>query len=394
MLLINDFGGYAFIDELAVELGSRGASISHSFCKSLTSTPPGVSGQSVGSENQLGIALDRPMNKYAFVRRRQQEIEYGKKLIRVLERKNIESVVSANMPLDAQKHLWAFADHKCIKKFYWLQDLLGEATVTILRKKLGLVGRVIGNYYQSLERKLLRESHGVISICESFDRFVCDLGVERDRRLVLPNWANLSAFQGIVPVPHENENDTDRRQIVYSGTLSMKHNPQLIVELAKGIEAYNNWSVLVRSQGSGADFLKAKVQNDGIKNLFVEPFLPINELPNVLSDASILLAILEPEASQYSVPSKVLTYLCSGRPILLAMPAENLAAKTVLQANAGRCVPPDDSSKLVSTAIELINSGRTRQELGKNGRRYAEENFSIADIADRIVEFIKRAGCS
>ncbi|MFN9639393.1 MAG: glycosyltransferase [Pirellula sp.] len=64
------------------------------------------------------------------------------------------------------------------------------------------------------------------------------------------------------------------------------------------------------------------------------------------------------------------------------MPEDNLAAKTVLQA------------KLISTAIELINSTRNREELGRNGRRYAEENFSIGDIANRKVEFIKRAGCS
>jgi hypothetical protein len=47
------------------------------------------------------------------------------------------------------------------------------------------------------------------------------------------------------------------------------------------------------------------------------------------------------DAGTLSVPSKVQPYLCAGRPILLAAPAENLAARIVARENAGLVVHPE-----------------------------------------------------
>ena len=45
--------------------------------------------------------------------------------------------------------------------------------------------------------------------------------------------------------------------------------------------------------------------------------------------------MIEADAGKFAVPSKVPSYMCAGRPILLAAPKENLAARTVARANAG-----------------------------------------------------------
>ena len=55
----------------------------------------------------------------------------------------------------------------------------------------------------------------------------------------------------------------------------------------------------------------------------------------MLASATVLIGILEEDAGVFSVPSKVLSYLCAGRPIVLCAPAENLASRTLLEAEAG-----------------------------------------------------------
>ena len=52
------------------------------------------------------------------------------------------------------------------------------------------------------------------------------------------------------------------------------------------------------------------------------PYQPFGRLSEVLASADVLVALLESDAGAYSVPSKVLTYLAAGRPILGAIPAE------------------------------------------------------------------------
>ena len=96
--------------------------------------------------------------------------------------------------------------------------------------------------------------------------------------------------------------------------------------------------MLVVSEGPGADWLAEHASPDDALRLL--PYQPYERLPEVLASADVLVAVLEPDAGAFSVPSKVLTYLCAGRPLLGALPADNLAARVVTQSGGGIVVPP------------------------------------------------------
>ena len=87
--------------------------------------------------------------------------------------------------------------------------------------------------------------------------------------------------------------------------------------------------------------------------------------------ADVLLATIEPEAGTFAVPSKVLSYLCAGRPILLTAPKENLAARIVERANAGIVVDPADATGFLAAALRLRDEPQLCATMGANGRAYA-----------------------
>jgi glycosyltransferase involved in cell wall biosynthesis len=78
----------------------------------------------------------------------------------------------------------------------------------------------------------------------------------------------------------------------------------------------------------------------------------------------------------------VLSYLCAGRSVLLAVPSENLAAKIVNECGAGLTVEPNDLSGFRGAAQRLIASPHLRQECSAAARRYAETHFDIHRIGD------------
>jgi glycosyltransferase involved in cell wall biosynthesis len=104
----------------------------------------------------------------------------------------------------------------------------------------------------------------------------------------------------------------------------------------------------------------------------------------------VLLAILEPDAGVFSVPSKVLSYLCAARPLLLAVPQENLAAKIVAQNKAGLVVNPEDTAAFIQAAVLLREDSGLREELGRNGRNYAETHFNIEKITNKFEAVLKQ----
>ncbi|MCK4816420.1 glycosyltransferase WbuB, partial [bacterium] len=71
---------------------------------------------------------------------------------------------------------------------------------------------------------------------------------------------------------------------------------------------------------------------------------------------------------------------CAKRPLLLAVPQENLAATIVTNHNSGVVVPPTDIEAFLAAATQLMNDTEMRNILGNNARSYAEERFSIDTI--------------
>ena len=77
--------------------------------------------------------------------------------------------------------------------------------------------------------------------------------------------------------------------------------------------------------------------------------------------------------------------------MVAAIPAGNLAARTIQKARAGFVVEPSDQAGFIVRLDRLLDSPSLREEMGGNGRAYAEETFDIAKIAGRFLEI---AACS
>jgi len=175
---------------------------------------------------------------------------------------------------------------------------------------------------------------------------------------------------------------------LYAGTLGFKHDPTLLLDLAHWA-GRNDALVAVVSEGPVADWLAE--HGGGEPGLRLLPYQPHDRLPEVLASADVLVAVLEPEAGAFSVPSKILTYLCAARPLLVSVPAGNLAARVVERSGGGVVVRPGDRSAFLAAAGRLLEDEQARAELAKRGRAYAETEFDIESIAARFEGVLERA---
>jgi glycosyltransferase involved in cell wall biosynthesis len=164
----------------------------------------------------------------------------------------------------------------------------------------------------------------------------------------------------------------------------MKHNPRLLLELARMLQRESAGELIVVSEGGGVDWLRDEAAKEGNTTIRCLGFQPFEVLPDVLGSADILVAILEADAGVFSVPSKVLSYLCAGRATLLAVPKENLAAKIVQECGAGLVVEPIDTIGFCAAAEKLIESPELRENSARAARHYAETHFDIRQIGERF----------
>ncbi len=403
-LLIHDYPGHAFPIQLSRHLAGRGHEVLHLYA-GYNVTPRGLVNGQKNDPASFAISpiyIREPLNKYKLVKRWRQEREYGRLLKNQILAFQPEVVISANTPLDAQKSALAAAKMVHSRFVFWLQDVIGLASKQLLQQKLFLAGKVIGEYYLGLEKALLRDSDHVVLITDDFLPLMKAWQLEESRLTVVPNWAVLEDL----PV-YSKENDWSRKHglgdkfcFMYTGTMGLKHNPDFLLQLALHFQNDDDIRVVVISEGPGAAWLAEQRAVHAIHNLLILDFQPFEQLPAVMGTADALIALLEPDAGIYSVPSKVLAYLCAQRPLLLAVPYENLAARIVSQHDAGLVASPHAPQEFVQAADLLYQDAAMRAGLARNARQYAEANFNINEVAnkfERILHgqaFVHRTGAS
>ncbi len=387
-LVVHDYSGHPFQLQLSRALAARGHEVHHIHA-AFFQTPKGPLERRPHDPpgfHSVALSLGRPFAKYSFVRRVRQEIAYGHLMAAEVARIRPDIVISSNMPLDPQAILARACRAQDCGFVFWLQDIYSIAIDRILHDRLPVAGAAIGARYRALERRLLREADAVVAITEDFRPLLEGWGVARERVAVIENWAPL---EDVPARPRANpwraaHGLGDGLVFLYAGTLGLKHDPSLLLGLARALGERPGARLVVASEGPGADWLAARRATVPADTLTLLPFQPFAALPDMLGAADVLLAILEPAAGVFSVPSKVLTYLCAGRPILAAMPAENLAARTIARADAGRVVAPGDARAFATAALALAGDAEARARLGANARSWTETHFDINAIADRF----------
>ncbi len=328
-----------------------------------------------------------PAWKYSFLRRRGLEVSYGHACAGWIQEFQPDIVISGNTPTDCQVLILRAAHRTGAKFVSWIQDFYGIAVDKILRKKIGLISSPIGFYYRWLDGRILRSSDHIVVITEDFIPLVQAEGVPLEKITSIPNWAIIKEI-GIQPKDNHwarHHGLNDKFVFLYTGTLGMKHNPALLSDLARLYRDEAEVRVVVVSEGQGATWLTKIKEREGLTNLLVLPYQSFNELPPMLGTGDVLIAILESEAGVFSVPSKILSYLCANRPMLLSMPKENLASRMVRLAKAGIAVEPDDPKGFYSTASAFYRDSSLRDAMGRNGRLFAESNFDITTITDKFL---------
>lgn len=384
-ILLSDYSGHPFQVQLARELARRGHSVRHCYSSEFQTPKGNLVRQPHDPDGFEIVPLrnSKPFAKASFFLRRQQEIEIGRKLAEQVKEFGPDIVVSSNAPLDTQRIFQRYAKRQNAKFVFWLQDIYSEAITRVIPQKIPVAGYAIAAWYRHLEFSMLKASDKIVAITQDFVPILVAKGVAPAKIEVIENWAPVDELPRYA---RDNDwaakNMPDGLRAVYSGTLGYKHNPALMLQIARcNPESH----VMIFSEGLVADGVRAQASKEGLNNLHVRPWVDFEDLPKMLSASDVFIAVIEPEAGTYSVPSKILTYLAIGRPILASVPDENLAARLITRNEAGFTSPPSDDGALIRAFARLAQDADLRKRLGDNGCAYANKTFDIKIIADKFL---------
>jgi glycosyltransferase involved in cell wall biosynthesis len=407
LIQVHDFAGHPFQAELSRELAGRGLVVEHAHSAQYTSGK-GVLKHQPGDPDTLSfraIESPRPFAKYNPIGRLAFERSFASTWIDQVTRERPDLVIACNVPLFALRRFSRFARRSGLPYVLWHQDIFSLALTEELDRRLPHlpvvphpIVRLGSRYFSRIEREIVASARRVVAIDDAFVRQYEAWGLDTSHVEVIPNWAPIDDI-----TPQERDNpwaaanlgDAKRLRLHYAGTLGRKHNPLLLVDLVEGLRDRGvDAELTVVSEGEGADVLAeaAAARPSIADHVRLLPFQPVEQLSQVLASGDVLVALLEPGASKFSIPSKVLSYLAAGRPVLGIMPSDNPAAVDIER--VGGCVVEPDHEGVATgvTWLEgLSDDPRRRSELGERSRELAVERFGIDAIAKRFIEVIDDA---
>ncbi|MGH9223246.1 MAG: glycosyltransferase family 4 protein [Acidimicrobiales bacterium] len=385
-LLVHDYGGYSFIEELARELARRGHWVHHVHYASLRSGKGALSRLDTDPDTLTftGLTVGAEFDRYRPMDRLRLERRYANELASVAREWGPDVVLASNTPLLVLHWLRPQLAQAGVPLVNWLQDLHSIAMGEDLGRRAGAAARPAGWAMERVESRLLRRCAAVIAITADFLPMLRQWSIPEDRVHVIQNWAELRA-----PAPRHNafsaEHGLDGRvTLLYAGTLGLKHEPHQLVALAEAFRDRPDVALVVVTEGIGRARLEQEKQSRDLANLVLVDFQPPGRVPEMLATGDVLLSMVRPEAGRFSVPSKVLGYLVAGRAQLASIPPENLSARIVEESGGGLVVRPGDEGEWLAAARRLVDDTRLRDTLGRQGRAYAEAHFDVGSSADRI----------
>jgi len=389
-ILIHNYAGFEFPFQLAKKLSKSGEDIYYLYSKVMDKSKNSVK---IDNEKMKIISIgSEKSSKNNFVARYIHESLYGRLIANKILKIKPSVVISANTPLDAQKKI-INACHKNNSKFiFWLQDINSLAAMLILRKKIPLIGSIIGKHYIRLEKKIWKSSDFIIPISKDFIPLLKSNGIETNKIKVIENWAQI---ENIPITPRKNpwgrkHGLNSKFVFLLMGNLGFKHHPELIIKLAEYFRMENKIKIVIVSEGFAVDWIKKKKQELNLGNLMILPYQEEKDVRLMLASADVLFATLNKDAGTYSVPSRILTYMCANKPIIFIGPKENIMSKTLIKNNSGIVISPKEKRKILSEAENLFKDKKLREKLARNARKYASSKFKISRISKKFIEIINK----
>lgn len=281
-------------------------------------------------------------------------------------------------PLFAMSFSWLLARGWKIRYLYYVQDAYPEAA-----EESGVIaaGGVLSWLLRKWDRVLCRNSASVITISEAMrDLLVTNRQLSPDCFTVLHNWVDDSMFQRL------DGNGTWRTLkgipegsfvAAFAGTLGHVSGAEVLVDVADLLRGEQGILLLAIGEGIRKQFMVEEAADRKLDNIRFLPFQAPEHVPEVQAACNVALLTMQPNASNTSVPSKLITYLAASRPVICAARSDSAVARTVVDAKAGLVVPPGDARAIADAILTLRNDPSAAIHMGRNGRQYFNEHFTM-----------------
>ncbi|MEG2587491.1 MAG: glycosyltransferase family 4 protein [Cetobacterium sp.] len=180
---------------------------------------------------------------------------------------------------------------------------------------------------------------------------------------------------------------------IFGGNMGKPQKLENILELAKKSLNNKNIKFLFVGKGTERNLLENRVENEKIINTKFLDYIPREDYELVTAACDVGLVSLDERFTVPNFPSKTTDYFKLELPILASLDscsATDYGNFLQNEVKAGLFALANDTEYLYKQLLKLKDNDELRKQLGKNGRKYYEEELGVDKAYQTIMNQINR----
>lgn len=244
--------------------------------------------------------------------------------------------------------------------------------VLVSQHVFGKESRVV-KWWSNKNRKVFSRAKHVFTISDGMKKCLSKY-VDENKIKVVPLWPD-----GMMQRVDKSENLFIKEQklegkfvVMYSGNLGNTHRMDVLLDVAQLVHDEDVVFLLI-GEGGKKKMIKERIDKEGIKNVRLLPYQPLEMLPHSLSAANIAVVTLDTTSSQMSVPSKTFNLMAVGAPLMCIASPDSELGNLIRKYNVGVIYPPESVVEMAKFVMNLKTEEQARVRYMANAKAAAKD---------------------
>ena len=251
------------------------------------------------------------------------------------------------------------------------------------------------NFLYMVEKAAYRHARLVSTLTPKMRKKIIDKGVAEDKvELIEPRMddslVNLLPEEG--RAFRQCYDLGEKFLVTHSGNMGLKQGLDVVLDAAALNCDDDSTLFLFVGDGTDCERIQCRAAEMKLKNVRFLPLLSQADFRGLMAASGLCLVTQQQSVAEIVFPSKVVTYLAAGRPIVASVNLDCEVAQVIQESGAGRVVDAENPEALLAAIREL--RAEDLGKVGQNARGYASVRWSAARVLGHLERSLTTAAGS
>lgn len=278
------------------------------------------------------------------------------------------------------------------KTYLLLKDIFPQNSVDLgMLRKSGIKG-ILYRMFRQKEKKLYRISDYIgcmspanVEYVRAHNEWMPDQVIEVNPNCIDPAESGWIEEQERMKLRQEYGIPTDKVTFLYGGNLGRPQDVNYIVECLKACETIMDICFVIAGSGTDQHILQEYIDQEHPSHVKLMLQMPKDDYEKMVRCCDVGLVFLDHRFTIPNFPSRLLSYLDAGLPVLAATDCNTDIGTVICEGGFGAWCESAGTEQFVCCVRELLDEDK-RKQMGLHARTYLEAHYTVKQGYETVMK--------